>query len=70
MLLGKCITSISVAGDRLFLRIPCWLVFLPCSLPTDSWLVIIIPVETKRNFDLTQAAWAHSHVLPSNQSAK
>lgn len=43
--------------SRPFLRIPCWLVFLPCSLPTDSWLLIIIPAETKRNFHLRRAAW-------------
>lgn len=56
--------------SRPFLTIPCWLVLLPCFPPTDSWLLIIIPVETKRNLDLMWAAWAYSHVLPSNQSAK
>lgn len=50
-----------------FLRIPYWLVLLLCTpLCTQN----ITPVETKRHFALPQAAWAHTHTLPCQQSAK
>lgn len=62
-------SNINLYG-RTFLKIPRWLVLLPCSPPPDGWLLTIIPVDTKRNFDLMRAAWAHSHVLPFHQSAK